>query len=259
MGSGSDYSSFIQHLGIPSLDLGFGGENNGGEYHSIYDSYDDYLRFKDPTFEYGVALSKTAGRAVLRMADADLLPFDFRSLYKTVSGYVKELMSKTDQMREATATENEVIRTNLYSLANDPTEKLKLPVAKAEVPYIDFSPLQNALSELDKTTQQLSVEWNKSAMTASDHAALNKALYRAEQQLLVPQGLPRRDWYKHSLYAPGFYTGYGVKTIPGVREAIEQRNWKEVKEQIGVVSGALVNLSAYLQQLVPASAAAAGK
>ena len=125
MGSGSDYSSFIQHAGIPSLNIGYGGEDPGGEYHSIYDSYDDYSRFKDPTFAYGVALSKTAGRAALRMADAEVLPMDFRSLYKTVNGYVKDLMSKTDQMRETTSTENEVIKANSYALANDPKEKSK--------------------------------------------------------------------------------------------------------------------------------------
>lgn len=249
MGSGSDYSAFIQHLGIPSLDLGFSGENGGGEYHSIYDSYDDYRRFKDPTFEYGVALSKTAGRAALRMADADALPFDFRSLYKTINGYVKELMSKTDQMRETTATENEVIKSNTYALANDPKEKLKAPATKEEVPYIDFSPLQNALAELEKSTNHLAEAWSKSVSNHTDHTAMNKALYRAEQQLLAPQGLPRREWYKHTLYAPGFYTGYGVKTIPGVREAIEQRNWKEVKEQVGVVSAAILNLASYLQKL----------
>ena len=249
MGSGSDYSSFIQHLGIPSLDLGFGGENEGGEYHSIYDSYDDYLRFKDPTFEYGVALSKTAGRAALRMADADALPFDFRSLYKAANGYVKDLMSKTDQMRETTATENEIILANTYALANDPKEKLKIPSVKTEVPYIDFSPLQNALAELEKSTNRASEIWSRSMANNTDHAAMNKALYRAEQQLLAPQGLPRRSWYKHTLYAPGFYTGYGVKTIPGVREAIEQRNWKEVTEQVNVVSMAIMNLAVYLQKL----------
>lgn len=253
MGSGSDYSSFIQHLGIPSLDLGFGGENNGGEYHSIYDSYDDYKRFKDPGFEYGVALAKTAGRAALRMADADALPFDFRSLYKAVDGYVKDLMSKTDQMRETTAVENEVIGSNFYGLADDPKEHLLKPRIKAAVPFIDFSPLQNALAELEKSSNRLSGEWTAMAGSTATRPEINKAMYRAEQQLLAPQGLPRRTWYRHTLYAPGFYTGYGVKTIPGVREAIEQRNWKEAKEQIGVVADAINRLSSYLQQVIPTS------
>jgi N-acetylated-alpha-linked acidic dipeptidase len=241
MGSGSDYSSFIQHAGIPSLNIGYGGEDGGGEYHSIYDSYDDYSRFKDPGFVYGVALSKTVGRATLRMADADALPFDFRSLYKTVNGYVKDLIEQVDRMRENTAIENEVIRANSYGLANDPTEKLKVPVAKAEVPYIDFSPL----SEFEKAANGTADVWKEKL--ATNPAEMNKVLYQAEQRLLVEQGLPRRGWYKHSLYAPGFYTGYGVKTIPGVREAIEQRNWKEAKEQINVVSEAILNLSSYLE------------
>jgi N-acetylated-alpha-linked acidic dipeptidase len=250
MGSGSDYSSFIQHAGIPSLNIGYGGEDPGGEYHSIYDSYDDYSRFKDPGFAYGVALSKTAGRAALRMANADVLPFDFRSLSKTINGYVKDLINKTDQLRESTEAENQLIKANGYALANDPTEKLKAPSPKAEVPYMDFSPLQNALAELEKSANNLAETWTKSLNNSSEQDALNKALYKAEQQLLAVSGLPRRGWYKHTLYAPGFYTGYGVKTIPGVREAIEQRNWKEAKEQITVVAESIMRLSDYLQKLV---------
>lgn len=249
MGSGSDYSSFIQHAGIPSLNIGYGGEDDGGEYHSIYDSYDDYSRFKDPGFFYGVALAQTAGRAALRMANAETLPFDFRSLQRTVSDYVKDLLNQTDQLRESTAAENELIRNNGYALANDPTEKKKAPAAKVEVPYLDFSPLLNALTLLEKSTDQLAAVWTKAAATGANTAALNQALYQAEQQLLTTNGLPRRSWYKHTLYAPGFYTGYGVKTIPGVREAIEQRNWKEAQEQIGVVAASLEKLSDYLQKI----------
>jgi N-acetylated-alpha-linked acidic dipeptidase len=249
MGSGSDYSSFIQHLGVPSLDFGYGGENGGGEYHSIYDSYDDYARFKDPTFEYGVALSKTAGRAALRMADAELLPFDFRSLQKTVSGYVKELMSKTEQMRETTAADNELVNSKSYSLSYDPKDHRKLPVAKSEVPFMDFSPIQNALAAFEKSSNYQAEQWTKSLAAGADHNALNQALYRAEQQLLTEIGLPRRGWYKHTLYAPGFYTGYGVKTVPGVREAIEQRNWKEAQEQITIVADAINRLSLYLKAI----------
>ncbi|MDP3665138.1 MAG: transferrin receptor-like dimerization domain-containing protein [Sediminibacterium sp.] len=249
MGSGSDYSSFIQHLGVSSLNLGYGGEDGGGEYHSIYDSYDDYRRFKDSTFAYGVALSKTAGRAALRMADADLLPFDFRSLHKSINGYVKDLMSKTEQLRETTATDNLVIASNSYALANDPTDHLKIPVPKSEVPYLDFSPLQNAVTELEKSSGHLSEVWSRAIASGMVHSATDQLLYRAEQQLLAEIGLPRRDWFKHTIYAPGFYTGYGVKTIPGVREAIEQRNWKEAQEQIVIVAAAINRLSAYLQKI----------
>jgi N-acetylated-alpha-linked acidic dipeptidase len=239
MGSGSDYSSFLQHLGVPSLDFGFGGEDAGGEYHSIYDSYDDYTRFKDPGFNYGVALSQTAGHTALRLANTVTLPFDYRKLYETINGYVNELTELTNNLRESTAIENQLIRDRKYQLTTDTAKHLSPPLPKSEVPYLDFSPLQNALTGLDTVTTSLAARKQLSATA-------NKALYQGEQQLLNDAGLPARNWYKHTLYAPGFYTGYGVKTIPGVREAIEQRRWKEAQEQIGVVAGAINRLSAYL-------------
>jgi N-acetylated-alpha-linked acidic dipeptidase len=249
LGSGSDFSPFLQHTGIPSFNLGFGGEDPGGEYHSIYDSYDDYRRFKDPGFQYGVALAKAAGRTSLRMADASLLPFDFRSLYKTVSGYATELTGLLDQMRESTALSNQLIREQHYSYAGDPTVTLLPPPVKEEVPYLDFSPLQNALRNLEKATDHLADTLGKRNLTnptANVPDAVNQALYRAEQQLLSNKGLPRRDWYRHAIYAPGFYTGYGVKTLPGIREAMEQRNWKEAQEQIGVAASVLQQFTDYL-------------
>jgi len=249
MGSGSDYSSFIQHLGIPALNMGYGGEDPGGEYHSIFDSYDDYRRFKDSSFEYGVALAKTAGHTALRLADADVLPFDFRSLYKTVNGYVSELIKLSEQTKENTSAENELIKANQYKLAADPEKGLKTPVLKEEVPYLDFSPLQNALDKLSKSTEQINDSWNKALQSGNDVNSFNIGLFQAEQQLLTENGLPRRPWYKHTLYAPGFYTGYGVKTMPGIREAIETNNWKEAQEQIKLDAAILVKFSDYLEQL----------
>jgi N-acetylated-alpha-linked acidic dipeptidase len=243
MGSGSDYSSFLQHVGVPSLDYSFGGEDAGGDYHSIYDSYDNYVRFKDPTFSYGVVLSKTAGHTVLRIANAVTLPFDFRQLYKTANSYVTELSELAASMRESTAVENQLIRDRQYQLTTDTARHLLPPALKTAVPFIDFSPLQNAMVGLDSATMALS------SRKQPGSAAFNKALYQAEQQLLNESGLPARTWYKHTLYAPGFYTGYGVKTIPGVREAIEQRRWTEAQEQIGVAAAAITRLAAYLDKL----------
>lgn len=246
LGSGSDFSVFLQHLAVPSLDLGYGGENSGGEYHSIYDSYDNYVRFKDPGFYYGVTLSQTAGRVALRMANADVLPFDFRHLYTTVNDYTKETIDLLQQTKENTEIENQLIKQNLYSVAADPTKTYIVAKPKDDVPYLDFSPIQNALSFLQKSSDSLSSLWNKAVATNADHDALNKALYHAEQQLLTTNGLPRRGWYRHTLYAPGFYTGYGVKTLPGIREAIEQRNWKEAQDQINIDAMAINRLSNYL-------------
>jgi N-acetylated-alpha-linked acidic dipeptidase len=247
LGAGSDYSSFIQHLGVPSLNIGYGGENDGGEYHSIYDSYDNYIRFKDPGFEYGVALAKTTGRVALRLAEADILPFDFRNLHTTIKSYVNELMLNVDQMREKAKVENELIAKKAYLIAADPTEGLKTPTAEVEVPFIDFSLILNALSKLEKAAAH--IEQSKTSADVNKILNLNAKIFAAEQQLLTTTGLPRRPWFKHSIYAPGFYTGYGVKTVPGVREAIEQKDWKEANEQIIEVSKAIDRLSSYLDAL----------
>lgn len=246
LGSGSDYSVFLQHAGIPSLNIYYGGENAGGEYHTAYDSYDYYSRFGDPGFNYGRALSKTIGRAVLRMADANTLPFEFKNLHKTISSYVAEMISMTDQMRESTAVYNQVISGNNHQLAADPAKPEKLPIRKIEVPYIDFSALQNSLVNLELSATTLSDRIAKGNIALTSLKALNEALYQAEQSLLTTAGLPRRPWYKHTIYAPGFYTGYGVKTIPGVREAIEQRDWKEAQDQIEITAKAISRLAEHL-------------
>ena len=249
LGSGSDFSAFLQHLAVPTLDFGYGGENGGGEYHSIYDSYDNYIRFKDPGFVYGVTLSQTAGRALLRMSESDVLPFDFRHLYTTINDYTKELIELQQATKENTEVENQLIRSHDYTLAADPLKTFIVPQIKSEVPYLNFSPLQNALENLHKSADSVSVLSNKEIKANVDHEQFNKNLYKAEQQLLI-SGLPRREWYRHILYAPGFYTGYGVKTLPGIREAIEQRNWTEAQEQINIAATTINNLSEYLMKII---------
>ena len=246
LGSGSDYSAFLQHAGIPSLNIYYGGENAGGEYHTAYDSYDYYSKFGDPGFNYGRALSQTIGRAVLRMANADTLPFEFKNLHKTMASYVSEMISMTDQMRESTLVNNQVIQGNNHQLAADPARPTKLPQPKSEVPYIDFSALQNSLVTFEASSNALSERISKGNITGTSLNKLNEALYKAEQSLLIKEGLPRRPWYKHTIYAPGFYTGYGVKTMPGIREAIEQRDWKEAQEQIRIAANAISRLAEHL-------------
>jgi N-acetylated-alpha-linked acidic dipeptidase len=239
LGSGSDYSPFIQHLGIPSLNLGYGGENAGGEYHSIYDSYDHYKRFKDPKFEYGVALAKTAGRVAMRLANADVLPFDFKSFYQTVNGYTSEVMTLLETLREATEVENQMIEERKFVYAADPTLTYLPPTRKDAVPYLNFSSLQNAVVNLEKASHQFGELQQANPKPNTNLSRLNQLLYQAEQNLLSETGLPRRSWYRHTIYAPGFYTGYGVKTLPGIREAIEQRSWTEAQEQIEIAANAL--------------------
>ena len=250
LGSGSDYSPFIQHLGIPSLNIGFGGEGNGGEYHSVYDSYDHYVRFKDPAFAYGVALAKTAGRATLRLANAGRIPFDFPAFHKTVNNYLDEVTAMLDNMRESTTTENRMVTENRFIHAADPTKTYHAPEEKEPVPYLDFSSLQNALAQLKITAGTVARWVNDNPETSGNTEKINRILYQCEQNLLVREGLPRRPWYRHTIYAPGYYTGYGVKTLPGIREAIEQRNWDEAREQIAIVAQAIQSYTASLEEAV---------
>jgi N-acetylated-alpha-linked acidic dipeptidase len=233
LGSGSDYSSFLQHLGISAMDLAYSGEDDGGEYHSIYDSYDMYRRFKDPGFTYGVVLAKTAGRVTMRLANADVLPLNYTDMYTTVNGYVVELMKKVEDMRTSTEVNNKLLNNKYYTYASDPTKTFVAPAPKEEVPFIDFSPLQNALAKLKASAEsyQQLVDANRNLSAATLHQ-LNVLLFQSERKLMLDNGLPNRPWYKHSIYAPGYYTGYGVKTMPAIREAIESYKWQEAQQQI---------------------------
>jgi N-acetylated-alpha-linked acidic dipeptidase len=181
------------------------------------------------------------------MAQADVLPFDFTHLYTTIDGYSEELQNLLKSSRETTDVENKMIQSNDFAIGQDPTKKLILPTTKSEVPYLDFSPLQNALQDLKTSTDNLKIVFKNKINTNSSDVAFNQSLYQAEQQLLSDTGLPRRPWYKHTIYAPGFYTGYGVKTMPGIREAIEQRRWSEAQEQIVVDATAIKKLADYLK------------
>jgi N-acetylated-alpha-linked acidic dipeptidase len=237
LGAGSDWSGFLQFLGIASLNLGFGGEGSGGEYHSVYDSYDHFTKFKDPGFQYGVALSKTAGRTMMRLANADVLPIDFNSFYKTVNDYVGELKTLLDNTRAETDQENKMINEKLFDVAKDPKKGFQSPKPKDVVPYLNFSELENKMAELKTNAEEFQKLYaNGTQLSAAKQKELNAILFKVERSLINEKGLPRRSWYKHQVYAPGFYTGYGVKTLPGIREGIEERNWKEAQDNIQIVS-----------------------
>ncbi|MFZ1262215.1 MAG: transferrin receptor-like dimerization domain-containing protein [Chitinophagaceae bacterium] len=249
LGAGSDWSGFLQFLGIASMNLGFGGEGSGGEYHSIYDSYDHFIKFKDPGFKYGVALSKTAGRVMLRMANAEVLPMDVNSFYKTVAEYVTELKTLLENTRTETELENKMIQDKLFDLAGDPTKGFQSPKVKEVVPFLNFSELENAMMQLKVQTEEFQKLYGTGTQLPADkQKELNEILYKVERSLINEKGLPRRSWYKHQVYAPGYYTGYGVKTLPGIREAIEQRNWKEAQENIAIVSKTMEAYAAEVQK-----------
>jgi N-acetylated-alpha-linked acidic dipeptidase len=261
LGSGSDYTPFLQHLGVASLNLEAGGEGDYGQYHSIYDSYDHFERFMDPGFTYGIALSRFGGRLVLRLADADVLPFDPAPFAATAARYVDELVKLTDKMREDTAEENRRIDEGLYAAVSDPEKTFVAPEPKAPVPYLNLAPLENAIAELKRQVEAYGEackarDEGGQALTAAERQRLDRLWIDSERALTRPEGLPDRPWYRHFVYAPGFYTGYGVKTLPAVREAIELRRWDEVPAAVEATAGVL---TAFAAKVAAAKAILAGK
>ena len=247
LGSGSDYSSFLDHLGVASLNLGYGGEDEGGIYHSIYDDFYWYTHFSDTAFVYGRALAQTAGIAVLRLANADLLPFAFTNLAETIQTYVKDLQSLRDRRAEQIAERNRQIEDGVFRFTSDPRDPVSAPQRQRPAPQLNFAPLLNALDSLDHAASRYDRAYAAavSAGRSSNAKTVNERLLQAERALTSTEGLKGRPWYIHMLYAPGFYTGYGVKTIPGVREAIEQGQWEDADREV-VRAGAALEREATL-------------
>ena len=253
LGSGSDYTVFIDHLGIPTLDAGFFGEGEGGDYHSLYDSWDHYNRFGDPGFKYGVALSEVTGHTVLRFADADVLPYSYGAFADTVGKYVDQLQKLTNSTRERNSEQRKLVSADDFMLAANPAVTYVPPKAAQPVPYLDFSPLQNALVKLKASAAAYDSAYAAASarnfdLASGKRAALDKQLQGLEQDLQYANGLPGRPWFKHMMYAPGLYTGYGAKTMPGVREAIDQEQWDTATQYIAIDAEVLNKFSAELDK-----------
>ncbi len=243
LGSGSDYTTFLQHDGVASLNFGFGGEDGGGIYHSIYDDFYWFTHFSDTDFVYGRALAQAGSTAVMRLADADLLPFEFGDFADTVQMYVKELKALAQKSQDDIRERNREIEEGVFQATNDPKRPLVPPAVEAVPPHLNFAPLENAVDALNRSAAEYrkAVEQvnAKGAARSASFAEVNKLLMASERKLTNKEGLPTRPWFKHQLYAPGFYTGYAVKTVPAVREAIELKQWKQADEAIAVVAGVL--------------------
>jgi N-acetylated-alpha-linked acidic dipeptidase len=252
LGSGSDYTAFLQHDGVASLNIGFGGEDEGGIYHSIYDDFYWFTHFSDTDFVYGRALAQTGGTAVMRLADADLLPFEFGNFAETVQTYLKELKALSQKMQDDIRERNREIEEGVFKATNDPKKPLIPPAVETVPPHLNFAPLENAVDVLTRSA----AEYHKAlevtnanggvALAADSIAEVNKMLMDSERKLTNAAGLPNRPWFRHQLYAPGFYTGYAVKTMPAVREAIELKQWKQADEAIVVVAQVLQDEAALI-------------
>ncbi len=245
LGSGSDYTAFIDHVGVASVNLGFGGEDQGGgQYHSIYDDFYWYTHFQDTDFAYGKALAQTAGTMVMRMADADLIPYEFGDFADTVRTYVGEVKKLADTMRTKTKQQNADIADGMYTALADPKHPRVDPVTEPLPPYLNFAPLDQASEDL--TAAAMAYDKAFTAHAASAPTALNLQLIQSERVLMDPGGLPNRPWFQNMIYAPGFYTGYGVKTLPAVRETIEQKEWGNVDAQVTRTAAAIEREAALL-------------
>jgi N-acetylated-alpha-linked acidic dipeptidase len=252
LGGGSDHAPFINFAGIASLGIGFSGEDHGGIYHSIYDDFYWYTHFSDYDFVYGRALAQVGGTAIMRMADADLLPFQFADFADDVKVYVHEVEKFAGQQRDEIQERNLKILEGVYSETSDPRETWVAPKKEEIPPHLNFAPLDNAVENLTRS----SAEYQKALerLSANGGAALaqasmqevNALLIQSERKLTTPEGLPGRFWYKHQLYAPGAYTGYAAKAIPAVRENLEQKKWKEAEQAAARVAEVLENESALI-------------
>lgn len=254
LGSGSDYSAYLQHLGLPALDLAFGGEDESdGVYHSIYDSYHHMTTFDDPGLKYGAALSKTVGRVVLRIADADTPPQRFGDFADTVSAYLDEVKKLADDQRKQDETRAQLLKNNAFKLASDPLKPVGPPLDKPATPHIELAALADSIDRLEKAAKAYDAAFEAKgvALAPPVREKLNGLLRDIDQLLLDDRGLPGRAWYRHMIYAPGRFTGYDAKTLPGVREAIEERRFDDANVYAGRIAAVL---DAYSRRLDEARA-----
>ena len=242
MGAGSDYTAFLHHAGVPALNMAFGGESGGGSYHSLYDTYEHYKRFSDGKFIYGTTLSKVNGRLVLRLSEADILPFRFVNMVDNIEKFVEQNKKLSEDIRKSTKSLNDLLDNNDFAISSNPKKTYLPPKRLRQVPEFDFKPLDAALARLSTSAwkyEEALLKFQKGSLLPERKSEINALLRSVDQAFIYSKGLPRRDWFKNMMYAPGYYTGYGVKTLPGIREGLEERKWNEVRVYIKEVSKAL--------------------
>jgi len=252
LGSGTDYTAFVDHLGIASLNLGYGSEDEQGIYHSVYDDFYWYTHFSDTDFVYGRAMSQTGGTSVMRLADAEVLPFDFVDFADTVQKYTGELEKLLADRQEAIRERNQELDEGVFQATLDPRRPTLAPPREDVPPHLNFAPLRNAADALARSAEHYrqALSHRQAALgetPAESLRTLNQMLIESERKLTNDDGLPRRPWYKNLLEAPGVYTGYEAKTIPGVREGIEQKRYAEAEQEVERVAKALEEESSLIE------------
>ena len=252
LGDGSDYASFLDHAGISALNIGYGGENDANAYHSIYDDFSWYTKFIDSDFSYGRALAQTGGTTVMRLADADVIPYEFTGMAETIAKYVIELEKQLKDKQEEIGEHNLELKEGVFNAIADPRKTSVPPPQETTPPYMNFAPLKNGVEAVKHSAEhyQAAVAKAQSAGTLSPQAldSLNLDLLKIQRTFLTERGLPERPWFKHQVYAPGAYTGYGAKPIAAVREYMDEKKWAEAEAQVPTVAKVLQDVAAAIDK-----------
>jgi len=250
LGDGSDYTAFQDFAGISTLSIEFGGEDDGDQYHSIYDDFYWYAHFVDKEFVYGRALAQTGGTCIMRIADADLIPYDYSPQAEAIAKYESELEKLLKDKQEEFTERNLQLTEGVFTAMADPRKPSVPPPAEIVPPYMNFAPMKNAVDLLKKSSERYSkilASWQVNGPAATSVRSLdlvNADLLRIPRLFLNEKGLPERPWFKNQIYAPGAYTGYGAKPIAAVREYMDEKKWKEAEAQVPQVSQVLENVAA---------------
>lgn len=250
LGDGSDFTSFQDFAGISSLNVGYGGEEEGTQYHSIYDDFYWYTHYADPDFVYERALAQTAGSVVLRLADADLLPFDYTPQADAIAKYESDLEKLLKDKQEEITERNTEILEGAFTATADPHKTFVPPPVDPVPPYMNFAPMKNSIEKMKKSSERYSKALAKfrsatdGAVSPSSLETVNADLLGISRMFLNDKGLPGRPWFKNQIYAPGAYTGYGAKPVAAVREFMDEKKWKEADEQIPMVADVIDHVSA---------------
>jgi len=264
LGDGSDYTAFQDFAGIPSLDIGFGGEDEGDQYHSIYDDFYWYSHFADQDFVYERALAQTAGTAVMRFADADLLPYDYAPQADAIAKYESDLEKLLKDKQDEFTERNLELQEGVFNAIADPHKTMLPPPVELVPPYMNFAPMKNSLEALKKSAEHYTKALNKykanpSSISPQALDTVNADLLGISRLFLNDNGLPERPWFKNQIYAPGAYTGYGAKPVAAVREYMDEKKWKEADTQIPMVAEVIEKISAGVEKAATDLESAAAK
>jgi N-acetylated-alpha-linked acidic dipeptidase len=249
LGDGSDYASFLDHAGISTVNIGYGGEDDADSYHSVYDDFYWYTHFMDTDFWYGRALAQTGGTIVMRLADAELIPYEYTALAETIGKYVTELEKLLKDKQDEISERNLELKEGVFTAVADPHKTSVPPPRETVPPYMNFAPLKNGVESMKRSADRYQAAVAKAqadgapALSPQALDSLNTDLLKIQRTFLTERGLPERPWFKHQVYAPGAYTGYGAKPLAAVREYMDAKKWTEADAQVPMVAKVLEDVA----------------